>query len=56
MARNPKLHYKRNERIRKRYADLEKRFPNYKYSAIIDMLVEEYFLATSTIIKILNNN
>jgi hypothetical protein len=55
MPRNNDLLSERNERIRNRYKELCQKHPQWRYDAIIDRLVAEFFLTTSTITKIINN-
>lgn len=54
MARDNNIIQRRNQAIRKEYYRLEQKFPKWKYSAYLDQLGEMFWLAPTTIAKILN--
>lgn len=55
MPRNNELISERNQRIRNRYEELMVKYPKWRHDAWLEQLSKEFFLMTSTIQKIINN-
>lgn len=50
---NPERLKKRNEAVEKYFNELQKKYPQWKYSALIEKVSERFFLSPKTIEHIL---
>lgn len=55
MARNSELIQLRNANVKKRYRELSEKNPKWRNDAVIEELVNIFFLSSRTITAILNN-
>lgn len=55
MARNNNLITLRNQKVKQRFRQLELKYPQWKYTALLETLSFEFFISKRTITAILNN-